>query len=147
MNFADIHPDPLIAREVVIEELEGRLTEARAGLYRALDFNTVNPHGLAIKRDVRSVLLRTARPSSCVSRANAATPHPQENKMNKFWMVYSPQGGPPTVEHTRRVSADREAERLARANPGKKFVVLSALDVFEIETSPVKRTALEEAPF
>lgn len=50
------HPDPLTDAEVEIERLEGLLSEAIAGLNRALMFNTCTPEGLSIKRDVRHVL-------------------------------------------------------------------------------------------
>lgn len=45
----------------------------------------------------------------------------------KFWMIWSPQGRAPTYQHTSRVSADAEAERLAKANPGAEFFVLKAV--------------------
>ena len=45
----------------------------------------------------------------------------------KFWMIWSPQGRAPTYQHTSRVSADTEADRLAKANPGSEFFVLKAV--------------------
>lgn len=59
IDYATIHPDPEIAREVVIETLIGQLAEAHAGLCRALDFRTATPEGLSIKHDVRDALRRT----------------------------------------------------------------------------------------
>ena len=44
---------------------------------------------------------------------------------SKFWMVLG--SGEPTLRHPSRQSAKREAERLARANPGEEFVVLEAV--------------------
>lgn len=45
----------------------------------------------------------------------------------KFWMVWCPQGGTPTVRHHSREAADTEAARLAAKNPGKEFFVLKAV--------------------
>lgn len=59
IDYTAIHPDPEIAREVVIETLIGQLAEAHGGLCRALDFRTATPEGLAIKHDVRDALRRT----------------------------------------------------------------------------------------
>lgn len=59
IDFAAIHPDPEIAREVVIDTLIGQLAEAHGGLLRALDFRTASPEGLSIKHDVRDALRRT----------------------------------------------------------------------------------------
>lgn len=46
-----------------------------------------------------------------------------------FWMVWSPQGHPPIVRHDHHAKAINEAERLARANPGREFYVLQATDL------------------
>ena len=45
----------------------------------------------------------------------------------RFWMVYSPTGGAPTRSHYSRDDAQREAERLARNNPGRAFFVLKSV--------------------
>lgn len=47
-----------------------------------------------------------------------------------FWCVWSEDGGSPTVKHPDYPRAKREATRLARANPGKRFVVLAAAAAF-----------------
>jgi hypothetical protein len=47
--------------------------------------------------------------------------------MTKFWMVWREHGGGPTMPHTCRKDAEREAERLARKNPGENFIVLEAV--------------------
>lgn len=47
--------------------------------------------------------------------------------MAKFWLVWHDNGGYPTAKHAHVNSARREAERLARANPGKSFHVLALL--------------------
>jgi len=43
-----------------------------------------------------------------------------------FWCVWCEGGGNPTVKHREFTSAKAEAQRLARANPGRRFVVLAA---------------------
>jgi hypothetical protein len=43
-----------------------------------------------------------------------------------FWMVWSPQGHAPTVQHFEEKRAVGEAQRLARENPGREFYVLLA---------------------
>ena len=53
------HPDPEIDAEVEIERLTGLLSEAHAGLLRALDYRAATPEGLSIKYDVRDTLRRT----------------------------------------------------------------------------------------
>jgi hypothetical protein len=53
------HPDPLIDHEVEIDRLTGLLSEAHAGLLRALDYRAATPEGLAIRHDVRDTLRRT----------------------------------------------------------------------------------------
>ncbi len=55
----DNHPDPTINAEVECDRLSGLLSEAHAGLLRALDYRAATPEGLAIKRDIRDTLQRT----------------------------------------------------------------------------------------
>jgi hypothetical protein len=43
-----------------------------------------------------------------------------------FWCVWCDGGGSPTVKHREFDTAKREAQRLARMNPGQRFVVLAA---------------------
>jgi hypothetical protein len=59
-RFEDIHPDPLIAREVAIDCLLGVITEARAAIVRGLDYNAVTPNGVSIKNTLRNALARTS---------------------------------------------------------------------------------------
>ncbi len=47
----------------------------------------------------------------------------------RFWMVWCPEGRAPTVKHDSYERAVSEAERLARANPGREFFVLQATDM------------------
>lgn len=69
----------------------------------------------------------------------------------KFWMVYSPQGHAPTYKHWSRESADTEAVRLAKMNPGRQFFVLKAMAGFEAEEPAVKQVSLrhpdDQIPF
>ena len=48
-----------------------------------------------------------------------------------FWCVWCDGGGSPTVKHRDFVTARQEAQRLARANPGKRFVVLAAAVAYQ----------------
>lgn len=45
--------------------------------------------------------------------------------MSQFWMVHGT--GPCNFRHTTRQAAEREADRLARANPGTMFFVTEAI--------------------
>lgn len=45
----------------------------------------------------------------------------------KFWLVWCEEGGAPTFKHPTHNSACREAERLARQVPGKRFHVLERI--------------------
>lgn len=45
----------------------------------------------------------------------------------KFWMIWSPTGAKPTKRHESLTSARTEAERLARANNGRAFIVLESV--------------------
>lgn len=47
-------------------------------------------------------------------------------------MVWCPEGRAPTVKHDTFQRAVNEAERLARANPGKQFYVLQAVELREV---------------
>ena len=48
-----------------------------------------------------------------------------------FWMVWNEDGPGPRVKHETRARAEAEAKRLARANPGQRFVVLESCCAFE----------------
>lgn len=43
----------------------------------------------------------------------------------EFWVVWNEAGRPPTFKHPTVASAEAEAERLARTNPGQTFHVLA----------------------
>lgn len=63
------HPDPEIDAEIEIDRLIGLLSEAHAGLLRALDYRAATPEGLAIKHDVRDALKRTGFAGAMGTRA------------------------------------------------------------------------------
>lgn len=48
-----------------------------------------------------------------------------------FWCVWAEGGGNPTVKHADFRKAKSEAKRLARNNPGQRFVVLAAALAYE----------------
>lgn len=49
--------------------------------------------------------------------------------MTSFWMVWNEGNQDPRYKHPTERQARDEAERLARANPGKRFFLLRAVDV------------------
>ncbi len=49
--------------------------------------------------------------------------------MNKFWIVWSPQGGVPTKKHETKESAVKEASRLWQQSRGKEFYVLRSVSL------------------
>ena len=59
----------------------------------------------------------------------------------KFWVVWCPSRGAPTVHHNSRESATAEAERLAAAIGGFAFYVLEAVSVSQA-IKPVTTTEL-----
>lgn len=50
-----------------------------------------------------------------------------------FWCVWNEGGGSPTYKHAEYSTASKEAQRLARANPGKRFVVLAAAVAYVVD--------------
>lgn len=60
--------------------------------------------------------------------------------MNKFWMVWNPNGTMPTYRHDSPDSAVTEAERLAKTHEGCQFFVLCAMSVSQkvtVSTQPL----------
>lgn len=53
-------------------------------------------------------------------------------KAKTFWLVWCHNGGEPSHKHEGYWQAQTEAQRLARANPGKQFVVLEATHAYEV---------------
>lgn len=53
----------------------------------------------------------------------------------KFFVIWG--HGTPTVRHATLTTVEAEANRLARANPGKKFFILSALESVTVPAIPI----------
>ena len=66
---------------------------------------------------------------------------------NQFWMVWNPERNAPTHRHLSKEQAEREAERLARANAGQRFYILQATAYREVETMRRVRLVEPEVPF
>ena len=70
------------------------------------------------------------------------------DKRRAFWLVWNPQGHAPTRQHDTRDSAKREAERLARANRGQRFIVLQSMSECVVdEVQHIEHEDWEENPF
>lgn len=54
-----------------------------------------------------------------------------------FWMVWNKDGGAPSKTHASLAKATKEAKRLARRNPGRKFIVLGAVEKYWTLVPPV----------
>lgn len=68
--------------------------------------------------------------------------------MDSFWIVWCMGGGAPTVTHEHPDYANREAERLAAENPGRRFVVLRSERDFHMPApGPVKTEHVNDIPF
>ncbi|WP_457797615.1 hypothetical protein [Methylocystis sp. S23] len=73
------------------------------------------------------------------------------SKIEIFWMVHG--DGPTNVRHSCREIAEREAERLARNNPGHPFYVLRAVaryrrvEVERVDLEPTSVGLDGEPPF
>lgn len=63
----------------------------------------------------------------------------------RFWMVWNKGGGAPTVTHKSPASAEREARRLAKLNPGHAFIVLAAVTKFKVAASEQQKSDQEAA--
>ena len=50
-----------------------------------------------------------------------------------FWLVWNPQGYNPQRKHKTLDDATREAERLARTNPGKYFIVMQSVGAMVVD--------------
>lgn len=56
-----------------------------------------------------------------------------------FWLVWNEGGHAPRVKHPDQETAEREAERLAKVNPGQSFVVLAVVSRFTDRRVHVER--------
>lgn len=63
-----------------------------------------------------------------------------------FWMVWCERGGTsaPTVKHHSRSDAVKEAERLARLNPGNRFWILKAEECAEHQSIKWEKAHVED---
>lgn len=57
-----------------------------------------------------------------------------------FWLVWRPHGTHPSFKHPTETSAVREAERLAKANPGTEFHVLKMTSRSRVPAVAVQTT-------
>lgn len=58
------------------------------------------------------------------------------------WCIWTKTGHRPTFFHQNKRRAVKEAERLARLHPGKKFIVMRVVEKISVEaTSPAEGTA------
>jgi hypothetical protein len=63
------------------------------------------------------------------------------------WYVWCPESGPPTHRHGSERDAIREAERLARNNPGHRFMVLQLVGTAQRVDVEFIRPTREDLPF
>ena len=68
------------------------------------------------------------------------------NNEDIFYMIWCPQALTPTVRHETLVGAQREADRLARANRGRDFIVMGAIELHKAVDVTVMRFT-PELPF
>ena len=61
-----------------------------------------------------------------------------QTQTRKFWMITG-DGNSPKVRHTNRQEAVREAERLAKSNPGIEFFVLESVEFITQPTGVVRQ--------
>ena len=64
-----------------------------------------------------------------------------------FWLVWNPQGHSPQYQHSSTHSAEAEAKRLARNNPGQEFYVLAPIAKLVKQDVEETRYKLDEIPF
>lgn len=65
----------------------------------------------------------------------------------EFWMVWNPAGHSPTMRHYEFASAQREADRLARAHREHQFYILKAIEYVTVSDLVRVRLAKDEAMF
>lgn len=70
------------------------------------------------------------------SDAAACGSYPAPGCSAPYWMVLNPAGYAPRVRHLTEESARIEAERLARANVGHRFIVLKAVAQCRVRPQP-----------
>ncbi len=65
--------------------------------------------------------------------------HPETER---FWMIYSPEGGQPTRQHYRYEEALEEAQRLAKKHTTRRFYILESQQLVRVQT-PVEIINME----
>ena len=58
-NLPEMHPDPIISKDILISALCAKLDSARVGLAAALQMNVVTPAALSMKNTVRWAMSET----------------------------------------------------------------------------------------
>ncbi len=58
--------------------------------------------------------------------------------MDRFWLVWNPNGNAPRFKHETESSARQEAERLARLHSGETFILLEAVAAVKKPEPPVQ---------
>ena len=64
--------------------------------------------------------------------------------MKKYYMVHNPGNRFPTKQHDTKDLAATEAKRLASANVGKVFVVLEAVEAYQVQNPEPTQISMEE---
>ena len=67
--------------------------------------------------------------------------------MEKFWMIWRVDGQGPTKKRGSLEEAKAEAERLASSLPGRKFMILEAIEYCEIKNPVMWNTPHDPLPF
>jgi hypothetical protein len=64
--------------------------------------------------------------------------------MKKYYMVHNPGNQYPTKQHVAKESAVIEANRLASTHVGKVFVVLEAIEAYQVENPAPTKLCMED---
>lgn len=93
---------------------------------------------MATSNETKKNETRPGGPLDCLVRRQQT-----ENDMQHrepFWLVWNPQGYNPQCKYNTEEGATREAERLARANPGQTFIVMESVGALVVDN--IQRTDL-----
>lgn len=71
----------------------------------------------------------------------------EATRTEPFWMIYGLDQSPPRATHETFDQAKREAERLARNNPGIAFFVLQSIACAVKQDIEFRRMQFDELPF
>lgn len=67
-------------------------------------------------------------------------------EQQKFWLVWNVGGYAPKRQHWTKEAAQKEAQRLAKENPGLTFAVMSCVGAFICSPSPVEPVKIVKRP-